>query len=120
MKKFIISVCSSIFTLIILSFGFSMILSIFHYKNGFVLNNIIIQLISILIFFISGLVFGLVNKKQGLIGSIVFVLVYLIFTLVFDLVTKSNNKENYYFLYVIGKCIAYSIGSVLSVNFKTK
>lgn len=120
MKKLILSNTISIISLFLLSILFSLTLSLLNYYKGFVLNEIIIQCISIVLFMISGLIFGLINKKQGLLGSIVFILVYLLFVLIFDVIKQNHNIPSYYFIFIIGKCISYTLGCILGVNIKTK
>ena len=117
MKKIIISSLLSIVCLIVLTSITSLIISLMQF-NGVKVAPFIIEIISLLLFLISGFIFGLINKKQGLLGSIVFILVYLLFVLIFDVILKINDNNKFYFLFVIGKSISYCIGAVLSVNLK--
>lgn len=118
MKKLFFSLFFSIMTLLLLSLLTSIIIANLHYNKSIKLNYYIIQIISIILFFISGVIFGLINKKQGLLGSCLFILVYMIFVLIFDVLIKSNQLDKNYFLFVLAKCISYSFGSVLIVNIK--
>lgn len=120
MKKIIISTLVSIITLFVLSFLSSILVAFLQYGKGVKINPYLIQGISIVIFLISGMIFGLINKKQGLIGSIAFILVYLIFILIFDVFNKTHEVPKLYFLFIIGKCIAYSAGAIISVNIKKR
>ena len=117
MKKITISSICSITSLLVLSFISSLIFSILQYNKGIQINNIVIEIVSLFIFFISGFIFGLINKKQGLIGSLIFILVYLLFTLIFKLIFKDMQIN---IIFIILKCFCYSIACVLSVNLKTK
>ena len=116
MKKIILSSLISILSLVVLSCIFALSLSLLHFHKGVKLNYYVIETISIILFLFAGMIFGLINKKQGLIGSIIFVLVYFIFTLIFDVFMKNHHVDSFYFLFIIGKCLAYIFGSILSVN----
>lgn len=118
MKKIILSTVISIISLLVLALISSLVISLLQYNKSIKINEYIIQLISIFLFLISGMVFGLINKKQGLLGSIIFILVYIIFVLIFNVFIKSNNTMPLYFLFVMGKCLAYIIGSIISVNLR--
>lgn len=118
MKKFIISMCCSIITLFLLSLVSSIIIATLKFNKSINTNYYLIQFISIVIFLISGMIFGLTNKKQGLLGSITFILVYLIFVLIFDVFNKSADLHKLYFLFVISKCLSYSAGSIIGVNIR--
>lgn len=118
MKKIIFSTLISIATLLVLSIITSITFSLLQYYKAIKINPYLLQVISLALFLISGMIFGLINKKQGMLGSIIFILVYVIFVLIFDVFTKSHETVNLYFLFVIGKCLAYMIGAILSVNIK--
>ena len=110
----------SIICLLLLSTIYSVIVSIVQYNNGVKVNPYITQIISIIIFFASGIVYGLINKKQGLLGSLMFILVYALFLIIFNIIDKNNNTISMHWLFVSIKCLTYCIGAILSVNFKTK
>ena len=118
MKKIIISTLISIITLLVLTLITSLVVSVLQFNNGIKISPYLIEIISLVLFMISGLVFGLINKKQGLLGSILFILVYLVFVLIFDVILKTHDTYKLYFLFVIGKCVSYCIGAVLSVNLR--
>lgn len=119
MKKIILSSLLSIFILVVLSIITSIIFSYINYNNGIKISLYIVNIVSIVIFLISGFSFGIINKKQGLLGSILFILVYLLFVLIFNLISKEKHNSAY-FIFVICKALTYSIGSIIGVNFKTK
>lgn len=118
MKKIFLSNIISIISLLVLTFIASLLISIFQYYDILKVNPYVMIIISLLIFLISGMIYGFINKKQGLLGSIVFILVYFIFILIFDVILKTKHQSNLYFLFVILKCLTYMIGSILSVNLK--
>ncbi len=118
MKKIILSSLLSMITLVLLSLISAIVVSYLQYNQGMKINMYVIQAISILFFLLSGMVYGFINKKQGLLGSFVFILVYLIFILIFDVFTKSHEVPKLYFLFILGKCVAYSMGAIISVNLK--
>ena len=118
MKKLFISSFISIISLFILTLISSLIISLLKYNKSIDVPYYLVQFISIVLFLISGIIFGLINKKQGLLGSIVFILVYLIFVLIFDVFNKTATLHKLYFLFIIGKCISYSAGSIIGVNLR--
>ena len=118
MKKLFISSFISIISLFILTLISSLIISLLKYNKSIDVPYYLVQFISIVLFLISGILFGLINKKQGLLGSIVFILVYLIFVLIFDVFNKTATLHKLYFLFIIGKCISYSAGSIIGVNLR--
>lgn len=118
MKKIILSIFISIITLVLLSFISAVIISYLQYNKGVKINSYVIQALSILFFLFTGMIYGFINKKQGLLGSAIFILVYLIFILIFDVFTKSHEVTKFYSLFIMGKCIAYSAGAIISVNLK--
>ena len=118
MKKIILSLAISICSLLIMTLICSVIVSYLQYNKSIQINPYIIQVISIIFFLLSGMIFGFINKKQGLIGSMLFILVYLIFVLIFDVFNKTATLHKLYFLFIIGKCISYSAGSIIGVNLR--
>lgn len=118
MKKFLIALLFSIITLLTLALITSLVVSYLQCNLDIKINQYLIQAISIVMFFISGCVFCLINKKQGLIGATIFILVYVIFSFICNLIFKTNITNSFYFLFIIGKCLAYTIGSILCVNLR--
>ena len=117
MKKIILSLAISICSLLIMTLICSVIVSYLQYNKSIQINPYIIQVISIIFFLLSGMIFGFLNKKQGLIGSMLFILVYLIVLVIFNLIDKDNKHIMYYFFIAI-KCLSYTIGSLISVNVR--
>lgn len=117
MKRFFISLLISICSLILMTLVCSILVSFLQYNKGIKINPYLIQIISILFFLLSGMIFGLINKKQGLIGSLLFILVYLISLIIFNLIDNSTKFKLYYF-FIFTKCFAYTLGCIISVNLK--
>ena len=117
MKKIIFSLLISICSLILMTILSSVLISFLQYNKGIKINPYVIQIISILFFMISGMIFGLINKKQGLIGSILFILVYLIVLIIFNFIDNSSKLKLYYF-FIFTKCFAYTLGCIISVNLR--
>ena len=115
MKKIIISTLISITFLVIASLICSIVVSYLQYFKSVKINNYVIQIISILFFILSGMIYGFINKKQGLLGSILFILVYIFALIIFNFIDK-NEKHNMYYFFVFSKCFAYMIGAIISVN----
>ncbi len=118
MKKFILALLISIISLLTFSIITSSIVAYLQYGKDIKINMYLLQAISIILFLISGLIFGLINKKQGLFGALAFILVYVIFVFIFNILSKPENIQTYYFLFIIGKCLFYSLGCVVGVNIR--
>ena len=116
MKKILLSTLFSILTLITLTLISSLILSLIHYKCNVSINKYVVFAVSTAIFFLSGFVYGLLNKKQGLLGSIFFILVYLIYCLIDMFVINKGDFDKVLILFIALKCITYTCGAILSVN----
>ena len=112
MKKFLLSILISFISIFTLSFILSYIASLLQYNKSIVINQYLLIALSVLIFFIGGLIFALINKKQGLLGSITFILVYFIILLIF----KGFNNIN--LITLILKFVSYTSGSILLVNLR--
>lgn len=116
MKKILLSTLFSILSLIALALISALILSLIHYKCNVSINKYVVSGISTAIFFLSGFVYGLLNKKQGLLGSIFFILVYLIYCLIDIFVINKGDFDKVLILFIALKCITYTCGAILSVN----
>ena len=117
MKKIIISLLISIMSLLLMTLLCSVFVSLLQYNKGIKINPYVIQIVSILFFLLSGMVYGFVNKKQGLIGAILFILVYLISLTIFNFIDNSDSFKLYYF-FIFDKCFAYTLGSIISINLR--
>ncbi|MCI5745964.1 MAG: hypothetical protein MR270_06765 [Erysipelotrichaceae bacterium] len=118
MKKIIISLSFSLLSLLIFTLLFSVIISSFQYYKQVKISPVLIEILSIVIFALAGFIFGLINKKQGLIGSSIFILVYIIFIIFYYFILKVKEINAINYLYALFKCLSYCIGSVIAVNLK--
>ena len=80
-----------------------------EYKEKIIFGLSLRQLICV---FIGGVIFGLINKKQGLLGSITFILVYFIMLIIF------KGFSNINIISIILKFISFTSGSILLVNLR--
>lgn len=112
MKKFLLSILISFTCIILLSLLLSYIASSLQYNKSIIINKYLLVALSVLIFFIGGVIFGLINKKQGLLGSITFILVYFIMLIIF------KGFSNINIISIILKFISFTSGSILLVNLR--
>lgn len=112
MKKFLLSILISFTCIILLSLLLSYIASSLQYNKSIVINKYLLVALSVLIFFIGGVIFGLINKKQGLLGSITFILVYFIMLIII------KGFSNINIISIILKFISFTSGSILLVNLR--
>lgn len=118
MKKALFCTSISILILIILSITCSLIVTYFTISKGLQVNQSLLSGLSIVFFLLTGLIFGLLIKKQGLKYSLIFILVYMVFIICFDKWLLKEKILPTTFLFMIGKCFAYMAGSVIGVNIR--
>lgn len=121
MKKYFSNISLSILFLFIATLLFSLILAILSHTNVISLDTtqIIIMIMSFIVFFTFGLIFGRKVQKKGLLNGLVLVLLYGLTLLVYYLL---ENKEWTLNTTIVNGCRALLIliGSVIGVNTKKK
>lgn len=116
MNKILKSLLFSVGVLLILSFLFSAIASLISLKGNVKIPEIIGMLVSFLIFFFVGIMFGYVNKKQGLSRGLLFCLVYILFVAIYYLFIFNGKTPGNVYLICSGRCILILLGSIIGVN----
>ena len=101
---FILGLISSL--IISLLFSFSLINS----KT----NDIIMICISMVLFFLFGLIFGFKEKKRGLLNGLLLTILYILFLFTFKLLNPSFTYSSIYI--TLSRCSLIILGSVVGVN----
>ena len=117
MKKYFTNISVSIISLFIATLVFSLILTILSY-NGVLsqkLTNILIMVISFILFLGVGFLYGRKTKKKGLLHGIVLSLIYILFLLVYYVI----GSKSWTFTSTIvntTRILLLITGSILGVN----
>ena len=77
-------------------------------------NDLILIFISLILFFVYGFIFGLKEKKRGILNGLLLSLLYLIISYTFKLINPSLNYSSIYIL--IGRISLLILGNVIGVN----
>lgn len=118
MKKALVSTGISALILLLLSIICSLLTAYLTMNKGMQINDELLRGLSIVFFLLAGLIFGILIKKQGLKYSLIFILVYLILIICLDTIFLKEKLFPLTFLFIIGKCFAYMVGSVIGVNLR--
>ena len=118
MKKTLLNLSISIISSILCSIIIAFILSLLKVNN--VLNSqsvdVIINVLTVIMFFVMGLLFSILQKKRGLLNALLITLVYLfIFFITQTLFPKDIN-----YLTLIFRIVAIIFGSIFGVNLISK
>ena len=120
MKKVIINYLFSLMFLVVLSFLTSIVISLIAFNKDININKIIIIVISFLVFIGTGIFFGFLNKKQGLLRGIILALIYGLMVAIFYLFIDKINADNSTYIISIAKAFALIFGSIIGVNLRSK
>ena len=118
MKKTLLNLSISIISSLLCSIIIAFILSLLKVNN--VLNSqsvdVIINVLTVIMFFVMGLLFSILQKKRGLLNALLITLVYLfIFFITQTLFPKDIN-----YLTLIFRILAIIFGSIFGVNLISK
>jgi len=114
MKKTILHLSISIISSLLLAIIISFILAILKVNN--IVNSssveIILNILTVVIFFLMGFIFSLMQKKRGLLNALFIVLIYLFLFFI----TQTLSPKNINYLTMIFRIIAVIFGSIFGVN----
>ncbi len=116
LKGFLIAFVS----LLGLSIVFSLILASINLKSSTKIPSLISLILSLVLFFLVGTIYGLINKKQGLSRSLLLCLVYVLIICIYYLFIDKNAQTPLTYLKVAGRVLMLIIGSILGVNLAYK
>lgn len=89
------------------------LLSSFHVISINVNDNLLLAL-SLALFFLLGLIFGLVEKKKGLLNGLLLTLIYLVIVYSYKLIDKDFQFSSVYI--IVSRCLLIVVGCVIGVN----
>lgn len=118
MKKTFLNLSISIISCILFSIIIAFILTLLKINN--VLNSnsvdIIINVITVIMFFLMGLLFSLLQKKRGLLNALLIIAVYLFIFFI----TQTLFPKNINYLTLSFRILAIIFGSIFGVNLISK
>ncbi len=89
------------------------LLSSFHVISINVNDNLLLAL-SLALFFLLGLIFGLVEKKKGLLNGLLLTLIYLVIVYSYKLIDKDFQFSSVYI--IVSRCLLIVVGCIIGVN----
>lgn len=89
------------------------LLSSFHVISINVNDNLLLAL-SLALFFLLGLIFGLVEKKRGLLNGLLLTLIYLVIVYSYKLIDKDFQFSSVYI--IVSRCLLIVVGCIIGVN----
>lgn len=120
MHKTILNFSITTLFLVITSFLASLILTLLFYHN--VINQplfiLLTNIISVIIFLLSGVLLGFKSENKGLIKGVIFGGIYLIISLLFHLALIKDTLSMQSVLNIVIKFFVLPIGSIIGVNLK--
>ena len=118
MKKPFLNLSISIISCILFSIIIAFILTLLKINN--VLNSnsvdVIINVITVIMFFLMGLLFSLLQKKRGLLNALLIIAVYLFIFFI----TQTLFPKNINYLTLSFRILAIIFGSIFGVNLISK
>ncbi len=121
MKKRLTIISMSLFGFLLITFGISALLSLLSYKEVIspLLSETLAYVISVILFFLLGLILGFKTKKRGLLLGISLAICYVIIAIIlrFLCLDKASLINNIVLALRIFVLIS---GSVIGVNFASK
>lgn len=118
MSKILRATLISMLLLFVMSIGVSFALATLRQRTQLI--EIVTLIISFILFFGCGLVYGLINKKQGLSRALLLSLVYILIISMYYLFINNNPQPSITYLKVIGRVLLLITGSIIGVNIIDK
>lgn len=120
MKRKLTNISLSFILVIILGVVMSLIISLLSALNviSITLNDNLLLGLSLLLFFLLGLFFGLQEKKKGLFNGLLITAIYLIIIYALKLLNKEYEISSIYI--IISRSLLIIIGCIVGVNLKSK
>lgn len=81
-------------------------------------NDIVMIALSMILFFLYGLIFGIKEKRRGLINGLLIVFLYLGFMFTFKALNKNFEYSSWYI--ILAKCCLIILGSLIGVNISNR
>lgn len=120
MKQKLTNISLTFLTIIILGVVFSLIVSLLSTLKviSIQVNDNLLLGLSLGLFFMLGLIFGLIEKKKGLLNGLLLTMIYLILIYTLNLINKEYEISSIYI--ILSRCLLIVVGCILGVNIKSR
>ena len=120
MKRKFANISLSFISVIILGVILSLTISLLSSLQviSITVNDNLLLALSLVLFFVMGLIFGLVEKKKGLLNGLLLTCIYLIVIYSIKLINKSYEFSSIYI--VLTRSLLIIIGCIIGVNIKRR
>ena len=120
MKRKFANISLSFISVIILGVILSLTISLLSSLQviSITVNDNLLLALSLVLFFVMGLIFGLVEKKKGLLNGLLLTCIYLIVIYSIKLINKDYQISSIYI--VLTRSLLIIIGCIIGVNIKSK
>lgn len=120
MKRKFANISLSFISVIILGVILSLTISLLSSLQviSITVNDNLLLALSLVLFFVMGLIFGLVEKKKGLLNGLLLTCIYLIIIYSIKLINKSYEFSSIYI--VLTRSLLIIIGCIIGVNIKRR
>ena len=120
MKRKFANISLSFISVIILGVILSLTISLLSSLQviSITVNDNLLLALSLVLFFIMGLIFGLVEKKKGLLNGLLLTCIYLIVIYSIKLINKNYEFSSIYI--VLTRSLLIIIGCIIGVNIKRR
>lgn len=120
MKQKLTNISLTFLTIIILGVVFSLIVSLLSTLKiiSIQLNDNLLLGLSLGLFFMLGLIFGLIEKKKGLLNGLLLTMIYLILIYTLNLINKDYKISSIYI--ILSRSLLIIVGCILGVNIKSR
>ena len=120
MNKILKGFLFSFVALIVLSLLFSVILASINFPSTSKIPEIVSLIVSFILFFLVGAIYGMINKKQGMGRGLLLCRVYVLIICIYYLFIDKSNISSLIYLKVAGRVLLLVIGSIIGVNIADK
>lgn len=120
MKRKFANISLSFISVIILGVILSLTISLLSSLQviSITVNDNLLLALSLVLFFVMGLIFGLVEKKKGLLNGLLLTCIYLIIIYSIKLINKNYEFSSIYI--VLTRSLLIIIGCIIGVNIKRR
>ena len=120
MKQKLTNISLTFLSIIILGVVFSLIVSLLSTLKiiSIQVNDNLLLGLSLGLFFLLGLIFGLIEKKKGRLNGLLLTMIYLILFYTLNLINKDYELSSIYI--ILSRSLLIIVGCILGVNIKSR
>ncbi len=120
MKQKFINISLTFISIIILGVILAITISMLNSFNiiSLTLNDNLLLALSLVLFLLLGFVYGLVEKKRGMLNGILLSIIYLIIVYGIKLINKDYQISSVYI--IMTRCLLIIVGCIIGVNIRLR